>query len=155
MDERRASSRKQEKSVASEIGGRTTPASGALWGSKADVRSDIFLVECKTTKNRYYTLNVKTWEKIKKEAISDGLRVPVMCIDLNNGRDRYAIIRTEDTGDYESSVSSDMAHSVCKSSVRVYGETRIVFEERGTLLYDLHVIPWSDFLEKIVPQYEF
>lgn len=152
MDERKASSKLQEKRVANEIGGRTTPASGALWGSKADVKSEQFLVECKTTKNSYYSLNVKTWEKIKKEAISEGLRIPVMCIDLNNGKKRYAVMRTNDIGDYPS--FTDMSHATKNSSVRIKGEMRIIFKSEGTLLYDLQVLPWDSFLKYIVPQYK-
>lgn len=40
----------QESRVAKEVSGKVTPASGALWGSKGDVRNDLFLIECKTTK---------------------------------------------------------------------------------------------------------
>lgn len=151
MDEKRASSKKQERKVASEIGGRTTPASGALWGAKADVRSDVFLVECKTTQNSYYSLTVKVWEKIKKEAISDGIRIPVMCIDLHNGRERYAVIRTADLGEYKTPY--DMAHNVHNSSVRIKGAMRIIFRSDGNLSHDLQVIPWDDFLNYVVPQY--
>ena len=82
----------QEKKVASEISGRTVIASGSLWGSKGDVRSDKFLIECKTTDKDYYTLQYPTWEKIYKEAAKDGLRTPVMCIDLEGGKQRIAVV---------------------------------------------------------------
>ena len=79
----------QEKRVAKDLDARTVVASGALWCSKGDVRHDDFLVECKTTENPYYSLTMKVWEKIEKEATRDGLRVPLMCVDVNGGKDRY------------------------------------------------------------------
>ena len=56
MNEKKLQSRKQEKRVAKETKGKTTPASGAFWSAKADVRSKLFLVECKTTQKDYYDL---------------------------------------------------------------------------------------------------
>ena len=81
----------QEKSVAKDLDAKTVVASGALWGNKGDVRHDDFLVECKTTEKPYYSLTMKVWEKIEKEAVRDGLRIPLMCVDINNGEDRYAV----------------------------------------------------------------
>ena len=86
---------KQEKRVAEEISGRRVVASGSKWGSKGDVRGDLFLVECKTTKHTFYTLNVNTWLKIQKEATKDGLRIPLMCIDLENGKTRLCVFGAE------------------------------------------------------------
>ena len=57
-------SKKQEERIAKQIGGKTVVASGALWGAKADVRNDKYLVEAKYTDTNYYTLNVRTWNKI-------------------------------------------------------------------------------------------
>lgn len=88
-------SQKQENSVAKTFGGRVTAASGALWGMKGDVRSDKFLIECKTTEKDYYTLTSKTWEKIQEEAIKDHMRTPLMMIDLKD-RDRYVVFRPKD-----------------------------------------------------------
>ena len=82
-------SRRQEHITAKEINGRTTPASGSRWYSKGDIRSDKFLIECKTTTKDSYRLTAKAWEKIYKEALRDGLREPVMRIDL---RDKYGDI---------------------------------------------------------------
>ena len=82
-------SQKQEKSVAKEFNARVTVASGALWGSKGDVRSDKFLIECKTTEKDYYSLTSKVWEKIEQEAIRDHMRIPLMVIDLE---DKYRVV---------------------------------------------------------------
>lgn len=41
MDVRKRNSKNQESRVAKEVLGKVTPASGALWGSKGDVRNDL------------------------------------------------------------------------------------------------------------------
>lgn len=83
-------SQKQEKSVAKSFGARPTAASGALWGMKGDVRSDKFLIECKTTEKSFYPVTTKVWEKIEDEAIKDHDRTPLLVVDLID-RDRYVI----------------------------------------------------------------
>ena len=87
-------SKKQEEKIAKDIGGRTTPGSGALWFSKADVRNDKYLIEAKFTDSNKYQLKYTTWDKIKREAINDGLRIPVMQIDIQGSQ--YALLRVED-----------------------------------------------------------
>lgn len=88
-------SQKQEKSVAKDFNAKVTVASGALWGMKADVRNDNFLIECKTTEKDYYSLTATVWEKIEQEAIRDHLRIPLMVIDLED-RDRVVVFRPKD-----------------------------------------------------------
>ena len=88
-------SQKQEKSVAKDFNARVTVASGALWGMKADVRNDKFLIECKTTEKDYYSLTAKVWEKIEREAIKDHGRIPLMIIDLED-RDRLVVFKPKD-----------------------------------------------------------
>ena len=87
-------SKKQEEKIAKDIGGRTTPASGALWAFKGDVRNDKYLIEAKFTDSNSYQLNYTTWDKIKREAINDGLRIPVMQIDIQGSQ--YALLRVDD-----------------------------------------------------------
>lgn len=77
-------SKKQEKKVAEALKGKEVIASGALWSAKADVRSDVFLCECKTTEKDYYRLTPTTWLKIRDEAVKDGIRQPLMCIEVND-----------------------------------------------------------------------
>lgn len=88
-------SQKQEKSVAKDFNAKVTVASGALWGMKADVRNDKFLIECKTTEKDYYPLTAKVWEKIEKEAIKDHGRIPLMIIDLED-RVRLVVFKPKD-----------------------------------------------------------
>ena len=109
-------SQKQEKSVAKKFNARVTAASGALWGMKADVRSDKFLIECKTTEKDYYTLTAKVWEKIQEEAIQDHMRTPLMVIDLKD-TDRYVVFRPKD---FNKSMVSPLLSSVqVNKSVRI------------------------------------
>ena len=109
-------SQKQEKSVAKKFNARLTAASGALWGTKGDVRSDKYLIECKTTEKDYYTLTAKVWEKIQEEAIQDHMRIPLMVIDLKD-TDRYVVFRPKD---FNKSMVSPLLSSVqVNKSVRI------------------------------------
>lgn len=85
----------QERAVAKSLKGRVTPASGALWGSKGDVRNQQFLVECKITEKAAYRLEYTTWHKIKSEANHDGMREPAMCIGLQNGKVNLAVLQLD------------------------------------------------------------
>lgn len=86
----------QEKRVAEELQARTTIASGSLYFQKADVRSEHMLVECKTTSKKFYSLTYTTWERIEKQALKDGMRIPVMCIDTEDGDHSFAVIKFND-----------------------------------------------------------
>lgn len=88
-------SQTQEKSVAKTFNARITPASGALWGAKGDVRNDSFLIECKTTEKDYYVVTAKVWEKIQEEAVQDHLRIPLLVIDLEDS-ERYVVFQPLD-----------------------------------------------------------
>lgn len=88
-------SQNQEKSVAKNMNARTVVASGAKWNAKGDVRNDKFLIECKTTSKDFYKVTTKVWEKISKEAVKDGLRIPLLIVDLKDS-DRYVIFNPND-----------------------------------------------------------
>lgn len=157
MNPNKSKSKNQEKRVAKEIKGNTTPASGALWGAKADVRNKLFLVECKTTEKDFYDLTYTIWNKIYNEAIKDGMRIPIMCIDLNNGRDKLAVLSTYDLGNFPP--PSSLARAIIeKNKLR----RRLRFSNNGTRFilektmktYDLSAIPWEGFLSDVIPYYE-
>ena len=142
----------QEKSVAKDLDAKTVIASGALWGSKGDVRHEDFLVECKTTEKSYYSLTISTWEKIEKEAIRDGLRTPLMCIDLNDGKDRYAVFLEKHFKHYRS-FSEVFTYDTCwsdKKSFQVSEPGRILMVKFKKSPYGespaFIVMPWDDFL---------
>ena len=91
----------QEREVAEEVRGRVVIASGAL-DDKGDVRSDNFLIECKTTEKKEYTFRAGVWLKLRSEAYKLGL-TPVVNIDLKSRygeRYRLAIMREEDFFSY-------------------------------------------------------
>lgn len=86
-------SRKQEDRLAARIGGRRTPASGARWHTKGDVRGSQFLIELKWTGKKQITIKAEVLEKIHDEAILDG-RLPAVGFELN-GRN-YVILEEDD-----------------------------------------------------------
>lgn len=140
----------QEKSVAKDLDAKTVIASGALWGSKGDVRHDDFLVECKTTEKSYYSLTMKVWEKIEKEAIKDGLRIPLMCIDVNDGEDRFAVFLEKDFKHYKTYPDLECGDSrwTKGKSVRVTQPNRVAmlsYNKRGETPVFV-ITPWDDFL---------
>lgn len=159
MDIRKRNSKNQENKVAKELAGKVTPASGALWGAKADVRNDKFLVECKTTEKDFYTLTFTVWDKINKEAIKDGLRIPVMCIDLHNGKDRYAVMSVKDLQQKVYSSLPPLKNRSEKSfrvkqpcTAELYNQVAYPTMISSTY-YELAVFPWETFLNKVVPIY--
>ena len=89
-------SKRQESRIAKELNARTTIASGSLYFQKADVRNDLYLVEAKTTSKDFYSLTFSTWERIEKQALKDGMRIPVMCIDVLNGEKSFAVLKHND-----------------------------------------------------------
>ncbi len=61
----------QERRVARDIGGRTTPASGAGAFVKNDVRNSKWSVECKTTSARSFTITHSALATAETNAILD------------------------------------------------------------------------------------
>jgi hypothetical protein len=72
VDSRIKASQAQEKRVAKMTCGRVQPGSGNGFMHKADVRTIDFLIECKTTTKRSYSLSLDTILKVEREAILDG-----------------------------------------------------------------------------------
>ena len=153
MQDTKRKSTLQEKRVAKEVRGRTTPASGAMWGCKGDVRSDAFLVECKTTEKDKYSLSILTWNKIRVEAVKDGMKIPVMCIDLHNGKYRYAVFEYAHTsikGLYN--IPVEVFTDKKTYTIKAGAEEIVHFRNRMTVKNGfkdviLSIIPWSTFLE--------
>lgn len=102
----------QEKRTAKDLNGKVTPASGALWGAKGDVRSKRFLVECKTTEKSFYSLTANIWCKISQEAVNDNLRTPVMCIEVH--RSQFAVVDKGTVSDIFNS-NKNAIQVTCKS----------------------------------------
>lgn len=101
----RKKSQKQEKNLAKLLGGKTRPGSGSKWAAKGDVRTEKFLVEAKRTDADSIRVSAKVWNKIRKEAIREGLREPMYAIQIQD-LDLTAIdvncpLLTEKDPDYE------------------------------------------------------
>lgn len=69
--------------MAGAIGGRPTPGSGAFWSRKGDARADDLLVEAKMTDKASYSISLRVWDKIRREALLDG-RLPVLALQIQN-----------------------------------------------------------------------
>ena len=143
----------QEKSVAKDLNARTVVASGALWSAKADVRSDNLLVECKTTDKDFYSITLATWEKIEREAVRDGLRIPVMCVDIKGGKERYAVYLENHFKHYKGcyDINSDIDTSwTDKKSFRITEPKRVLMvsvqNKKSGETPCFVVAPWDDFL---------
>lgn len=80
-------SKKQEKELATRVGGRLTPASGAFY-VKGDVRKKrIVRIEAKTTKNRSFSVTLEMIEKIEAAALPCD-ELPIIIIEFNDGHGR-------------------------------------------------------------------
>lgn len=93
MNPQKQKSKRQEKRVAKKVDGRTTVASGAVPFDKGDVSSESFLIECKTTDKKSYSLKNEIFEKIAREAVNVG-KIPLMAIEINGAE--YIVCRDYD-----------------------------------------------------------
>lgn len=86
-------SNKQEKKVAKAVGGKQTANSGATAFSKGDVRTDDWLLECKThTELReQFTIKREWIDKNKEEAFQMGKHHSAVVIDFGDGEQHYLI----------------------------------------------------------------
>lgn len=86
-------SNKQEKRVAKAIGGKQTANSGATAFSKGDVRTEEWLIECKTKTSDCQSMTIqKEWiEKNEEEAFAMGKPYSAVAIDFGDGKNHYII----------------------------------------------------------------
>lgn len=77
--------RKQEKTLAKRLGGRTTPASGSK-DEKGDVRvAGVVRVECKNTQAKSFSITQDMLDKIEAAALGAG-EVPAIQVDFISGQ---------------------------------------------------------------------
>jgi hypothetical protein len=88
-------SKRQEASIAKDLGGRVTPASGAIKNPrlKSDVTSKHFRVEAKLTSKGSYSLSLPILDKIEREALINN-QIPVLATDIQG--QKYATLRWDD-----------------------------------------------------------
>lgn len=86
----------QEKRVAEAYRGSRTPMSGAGWKSKNDVRTEDFLIECKTKMSptaKSYSIKAADLRSLTKNARLQG-RIPLFQFDLAGKS--YVILNEDD-----------------------------------------------------------
>ncbi len=89
--------RHSEKKLAKRMGGRLTPASGAMEGAKGDMVVDDFLIEAKATQNRSMSLDSDWLYKIYQEALELG-KYPALAVTFTNNegqsekRERWVMV---------------------------------------------------------------
>jgi hypothetical protein len=76
-------SKKQENSVAKQVGGRRVANSGATTFNKGDVTTDDFLIECKTCEKEKASFSIKKEWLIKnrEEAFATGKSYSALAFD--------------------------------------------------------------------------
>ena len=86
-------SKRQENSVAKAVGGKRTANSGATKFSKGDVRTDLFLLECKTCTEprKSFTLHQEWFDKNEEEAFAMNKPYSAIVFDFGDGTNYYVI----------------------------------------------------------------
>lgn len=86
-------SKRQEKQVAKDVGGKRTLNSGATMFSKGDVTADNILLECKTKTKESDSISIKKeWlTKGDKEALFMGKKYFALAFDFGDGDTHYII----------------------------------------------------------------
>jgi hypothetical protein len=86
----------QEKRTATTYGGQVNVMSGAGWMRKADVRTERYLIENKTSVSKVaksYSVKAIDLRDLRKQAAKEG-RVPILQFDL--GGHRYVVLDEDD-----------------------------------------------------------
>ena len=86
---------KKELQTAKLFEGKRTRGSGNQWSAKGDVKTDIFLIENKTTDKHSFSITAKLWGKIWEEAIRSQ-RIPLLSIRLNKDGQNLIVIDERD-----------------------------------------------------------
>lgn len=73
----------KEKNDAKSMGGRRVKGSGNRWYAPGDVREDTFLIDCKTTDKKSYSVSLATWGKLSDEALFS-FRLPMLSLQIQD-----------------------------------------------------------------------
>ncbi len=154
----------QEKRAASDLGGRTMAASGALpMGGGADVRlMGKIRLECKFTEKNFYSLKVIELRKLRKQA-EKVLEMPVLQFAFRypTGQlEQYAVIQWDSGADHVDDTietewttnkkSFSMTPAMLQKAVSK-GRVRLTFSciEQGVLrIRYFQILKWSEFVER-------
>lgn len=90
-------SSKQENKVAKDVGGKTTANSGATMFDKGDLKTDQFLIECKTKTSNSESISIKKeWlDKLKDESLFMKKKYEALIFNFGPDSKNYAIIDLE------------------------------------------------------------
>ena len=86
-------SKQQERAVAKAVKGKVTANSGATAFSKGDVRTRLFLLECKTCtrEQKSFTLQKDWFDKNKEEAFAMHKPYSALAFNFGDGENLYVI----------------------------------------------------------------
>jgi hypothetical protein len=84
-DRRRLDNKRDELDWTRRTGGYQQPNSGRTWFRKADVRDEDYLWDCKETEKGSYTINLKEWEKLGRQARKENGRMPGLKVTFVKG----------------------------------------------------------------------
>jgi hypothetical protein len=73
----------KEKSDAKMVGGKRVPGSGNKWNNPGDVKSDKYLIECKQTSNKSYSLTKEKLDKAYEEALF-AYKIPLFSVKIQD-----------------------------------------------------------------------
>ena len=75
--------RKKEIKDARDFKGKLTPRSGGYFSFPGDVKTDIFLIDSKTTSRKSYSITADIWRKLYSQALKSQ-RLPMLSVELAN-----------------------------------------------------------------------
>ena len=75
---------KKETKDSSLFKGRVRPRSGGLWFMPGDVKTEEFLIDCKTTDKKSFSVTSDMWSKINSEALKCR-KLPCLSVQLGDG----------------------------------------------------------------------
>jgi len=75
---------RKEESDKNLFQGKRRPRSGGMWFAPGDVSTEEFLLECKSTEKKSFSVSEKLWDKINGEALKCR-KLPCLSIQLGNG----------------------------------------------------------------------
>lgn len=88
-------SKKREKQLAKDTGGKAHARSGGLWFKKSDASDPCYQYEDKFTKKSYYSINIDILNKIESEAKHVN-KLPVLRFGFIDSKRDYVVLRIQD-----------------------------------------------------------
>lgn len=123
-------SKRQEDRIAKDVGGRTQPGSGAVWGYRRDVVTPEFMIEAKTTRGKSHRAIVKDLEFLRKQAY-EREKIPAYIITFE-GEGGYDAVLVP-TWDYEPDVPAkiEMHNPELGTAITISRDSRKILHRCG------------------------